>query len=154
MGGDLGPANFESASPTVAFTFRPIGIAHLSRRRRIQAPKCFVPLKRSTLEIFQPYLPGLTGLYEGIELWIITCRAPSGHCPQGASLGGDGVPGAFAGTTLQRPNPIEFLRARTVAVDRGRGLLQVVGLDVEEGDAILDIRLATFPHHRLTLPGE
>jgi len=120
----------------------------------VRVPKYFAPITRATLELFQPYLPGLAGLYEGVELWVITYRAPSGRVPPDAWQGGDGVPGVFATTAVERPNPIEFLRARIVDIDREKGLLQVVGLDVEDGAAILDIRLATSPHHRLTKPGE
>lgn len=144
----------QSPQPSVAFSLRPIGIVQQASRKRIRVPKYFAPINRATLELFHPYLPGLAGLYEGVELWVITYHAPSGRVPADAWQGGDGVPGIFATTAVERPNPIEFLRARVVAIDREKGLLQVVGLDVEEGAAILDIRLATSPHHRLTKPGE
>lgn len=143
-----------SRPPSVAFTLRPIGIVHQAPKKPVRPPKYFAPIQRATLELFRPYLPGLAGLYEGVELWVVTCHAPSGQVPADAWQGGDGVPGVFATTTVERPNPIEFLRARIVDIDRERGLLQVVGLDVEEGAALLDIRLATSPHHRLTRPGE
>jgi len=153
-GHDLEREPDQSRRPSVAFTLRPIGIVQRAPKSFARVPKYFVPIKRATLELFQPYLPGLAGLYEGVELWVITYRAPSGRVPPDAWQGGDGVPGVFATTAVERPNPIEFLRARIVAIDREKGLLQVVGLDVEEGAAILDIRLATSPHHRLTKPGE
>lgn len=153
-GHDLQHPPDPSLRPTVAFTLRPVGIVHLTSNRRVRVPKCFMPMKRATLEVFQPYLPGLLGLYEGIELWVITYHAPSGRLPTGAWQGGAGVPGVFATSSVERPNPIEFLWARIEEIDREKGLLQVVGLDVEEGAAILDIRLATSPHHRLTRPGE
>lgn len=140
--------------PSVSFTLRPIGIVQKASKRPRRVPKYFVPIKRATLELFQPYLPGLTGLYDGMDLWVITYHGSPGQLPPDSWQGGDGVPGVFATTTVERPNPIEFLRAKIVDMDREKGLLQVVGLDVEEGAAILDIRLATTPHHRLTQPGE
>ena len=140
--------------PTVAFTLRPIGIVHVTARKRVPGSRYFVPMKRATLEFFQPYVPGLQGLYEGIEVWVITYHAPSGRIPMDAWQVWDGVPGVFATTSLERPNPIEFLRARIAGVDREKGLLQIVSLDVEDGAAILDIRLASSPHRRLTRPGE
>lgn len=140
--------------PTVAFTLRPIGIVHLAPTRRGRVPKFFVPLRRAILEFFQPYVPGLAGLYEGVELWVITYHAPSGRMPTDSWQSMDGVPGVFATDTVQRPNPIEFLRARVIGIDREKGLLQVAGLDGEEGEAILDIRLATSPHHRLAIASE
>lgn len=143
-----------SLRPTVAFTLRPIGIVRVVPKTRLRVPKYFVPLRRATLEFFQPYVPGLLGLYEGVELWVITYHLQPSQIPTDAWQGGDGVPGVFATSTLQRPNPIDFLRARIGEIDREKGLLQVVGLDVEDGTAILDIRLATSPHHRLTRPGE
>lgn len=154
MGDNLERPPEPSLRPSVAFTLRPIGIVQRAPTKRVRIPKYFTPVKRATLEFFQPYLPGLAGLYEGVELWVITYHAPSSRVPADAWQGGDGVPGVFATTTVERPNPIEFLRARVVDIDREKGLLQVVGLDVEEGEAILDIRLATTPHRRLTRPGE
>ena len=153
-GNDLENHPDQVLNPTVAFTLRPVGIVHLDPSKRARISKYFVPQRRATLELFHPYVPGLMGLYEGIELWIITYHAPSGRVSIDAWRGGDGVPGVFATTSIERPNPIEFLRARIVEIDREKGLLQVVGLDVEEGVPILDIRLATSPHHRLTKPGE
>lgn len=153
-GHDLERAADPSRRPSVAFSLRPIGLVHQAPKKRVRIPKYFAPLQRATLELFQPYLPGLAGLYEGVELWVITYHASSGQVPADAWQGGDGVPGVFATTTVERPNPIEFLRARVVGIDRERGLLEVVGLDVEEGAAIFDIRLATTPHRRLTRPGE
>ncbi|MCE1204580.1 MAG: TrmO family methyltransferase [Holophagaceae bacterium] len=138
----------------MAFTLRPIGFVQHTPKKRMRVPKYFVPRKRTTLEFFQPYLPGLTGLFPGFELWIVTYHAPSGRIPTDAWQGGDGVPGVFATSLVERPNPIEFLRARIVDIEQEKGLLQVVGLDVEEGAAILDIRPATSPHHGLTKPGE
>lgn len=141
-------------APTVAFTIQPIGLVHADSRRRTRIPKYFVPKGRATLELFRPYLPGLQGLYGGIELWVITYHAPSGRAPTDSRQGGDGVLGIFATTSIERPNPIEFLRARIVDLNPEKGLLHVEGLDVEDGAPILDIRPATSPHHRLAKPGE
>lgn len=143
-----------SQAPTVAFSIRPIGLVHMTSRKRSRLPKYFVPKGQATLELFQPYLPGLQGLYGGMELWVVTYHAPSGRIPSDAWQGGAGVPGIFATTSLERPNPIEFLRARVVDLDQDKGLVHVDGLDVENGAPILDIRPATLPHHRLAKPGE
>ncbi|NTW85744.1 MAG: hypothetical protein HGB30_06225 [Holophagaceae bacterium] len=146
--GDQGPA------PPVAFTLRPIGIVHSAPVKRTRLPKYFVPRGCAALELFHPYGPGLQGLYEGLDLWVITYHALSGRVPSDAWQGGEGLPGVFGTTALQRPNPIEFLRARVMTVDPAQGLLQVEGLDAEDGAPILDIRPATSPRHRLTRPGE
>jgi len=141
-------------SPTVAFTIRPIGLVHATRRKSARIHKYFMPKGRASLELFHPYLPGLQGLYGGIEIWVTTYHAPSGRMPADSWQGGDGVPGVFATTSIERPNPIEFLRARIVELNPESGLIHVEGLDAEDGAPILDIRPATSPHHRLTKPGE
>ncbi|MDP1831748.1 MAG: TrmO family methyltransferase [Geothrix sp.] len=140
--------------PTVAFTIRPIGLVHAAPRKRARISKYFIPKGRATLELFHPYLPGLQGLYSGLEIWVITYHAPSGRIPTDACQGGDGGPGVFATSSVERPNPIEFLRARVVELDSERGLIDVEGLDIEDGAPILDIRPAMSPHHRLAKPGE
>jgi len=144
----------QSPVPTVAFTLRPIGLVHAAPVKRTRLPKYFVPRGRATLELFHPYVPGLQGLYEGLDLWVITYHALSGCVPSDTWQGGEGLPGVFATTALQRPNPIEFLRAKVMTVDPAQGLLHVEGLDAEDGAPILDIRPATSPRHRLTRPSE
>jgi tRNA (Thr-GGU) A37 N-methylase len=138
----------------VAFIVRPIGLVHTVPRKRVRPPKFFVPKGRATLELFHPYLPGLQGLYGGLDLWVITYHAPSVGAPAESWQPVDGTPGIFATMSLERPNPIEFLRARIVDFSPEKGLLHVVGLDVEDGAPILDIRPVTSPHQRLAKPGE
>jgi tRNA (Thr-GGU) A37 N-methylase len=140
--------------PSVAFTLRPIGLVHTTLRKRTKFPKYFVPRGHATLELFYPYIPGLQGLYGGIELWVLTYHAPSGKIPADSWQGGDGVPGVFTTNAIERPNPIEFLRARVIELNPDKGLLHVEGLDVEDGAPILDLRPVTTPHHRLVLPSE
>ena len=130
--------------PTVTFTLRPIGIVHAPPRRRGRLPKYFVPKGQATLELFQPYMAGLQGLYEGLDLWIITYSAPSGR-----DVGTDGALGVFATDAMERPNPIEFLRAKVVSHSPETGQLHVEGMDAEDGAPILDIRPAQSPLHRL-----
>ena len=151
---NLDPRGEQGPAPAVAFTLRPIGRVHAAPVKRARLPKYFVPRGRAALELFHPYAPGLQGLYEGLDLWIITYHALSGRISGDAWQGGEGRPGVFATTALQRPNPIEFLRARVMTVDPAQGLLHVEGLDAEDGAPILDIRPATSPHHRLTQPSE
>jgi len=151
---NLDPRGEQGPVSPVAFTLRPIGIVHTTPRKRARLPKYFVPRGRAALELFHPFLPGLQGLYEGLDLWVITYHAHSGRLPGDAWQGGEGLPGIFATTALQRPNPIEFLRAKVTTVDPAQGLLHVEGLDAEDGAPILDIRPATSPRHRLTRPGE
>jgi len=141
-------------TPTVAFTVRPIGIVHTTHRKSARCHKYFVPRGRATLELFRPYLPGIQGLYPGVELWITTYHAPSGRLPADSWQGPEGVPGVFATNSVERPNPIEFLRARVVELHPESGLIRVEGLDVEDGAPILDIRPVTSPHHRMARPGE
>lgn len=144
----------QNQMPTVAFTIQPIGLVHTSLRKKANLPKYFVPKGRAILELFHPYIPGLQGLFGGVDLWVVIYRAPSGRIPVDSWQGGDGVPGVFATSSLERPNPIEFLRARVVGPSPGEGVLHVEGLDAEDGVAILDIRPVTSPHHRLVRPGE
>ena len=151
---NLNLPNDQTPAPTVAFTIRPIGLVHTNPQKRVRLPKYFVSLGRTTLELFHPYLPGLQGLYGGMELWVITYHPPSGQIPTDSWQSGVGVPGVFATTAIERPNPIEFLRARVVDLDHENRLLYVEGLDAEDGAPILDIRPATSPHHRLAKSGE
>jgi len=148
------PGTDRTPIPTVAFTLRPIGVVHATPRNKARTSKYFVPKGRAILELFQPYLSGLQGLYGGIELWVITYHAPSRASSADSHPGGGDIPGVFSTTSVGRPNPIEFLRARITEFDSERGLLHVEGLDSEDGAPILDIRPATAPHHRLTKPGE
>jgi len=143
-----------TGTPAVAFIVRPIGLVHTVPRKRVRTPTYFVPKGRATLELFHPYFPGLQGLYGGLDLWVITYHAPSWEGPTEPGQTWDGTPGIFATTSVERPNPIEFLRARIVDLSPEKGLLHVVGLDVEDGAPILDIRPAASPHRRLAKPGE
>ena len=132
--------------PAVAFSIAPIGLVHMKARHPRRLPRYFAAKGGASLELFHPYSLGLQGLYGGLELWVITYHAPG----DGASE--DRIRGIFATTTVDRPNPIEFLRARVVEVDPERGHLHVEGLDSEDGAPILDIRPATTSFHRLTRP--
>lgn len=137
-------------APTVTFTLRPIGLVHASPGKRARVPKYFVPKGKATLELFHPYFQGLQGLCGGMDIWVLAYHTLSGRIPADSWQGGHCLPGVFATTSIERPNAIEFLRARIQEIDPGVGLLQVEGLDVEDGAPILDIRPATSPHHRLT----
>lgn len=138
--------------PTVAFTIRPVGLVHTTAKKHARIPKYFLPKGPATLEIFQPYHAGLEGLYPGLDLWIVTYHAPSALAPAVQGRREVDAPGMFASNTTRRPNPIDFLRARVVDLDAEKGLLKVVGLDLEDGTPILDLRPALSPHRRLTLP--
>ncbi len=138
-----------ASSPAVAFTLQPIGLVHAISNRKTRLPRYFTTKGRAALEVFHPYLPGLMGLYGGCELWVLTCHPPTGRFPTELGPNAERLQGAFASNTVERPNPIEFLRARVVALDLERGLLEVEGLDVEDGSPLLDIRPATTPHQRL-----
>lgn len=140
--------------PTVAFTLRPIGLVRTAPRKRARLPKYFVPGGRATLELFHPYRAGLQGLYEGTEVWVVTFQAPSGQAIRETWPTAEGLPGVFATTSLDRPNPIEFLRARIRDLDPEKGVLHVMGLDLEDGAPVLDIRPVTAPHHPLTRTSE
>ena len=150
----IDPRSEQPQAPTVAFNLRPVGIVHTSHTKRAKLPKYFVPRGRATLELFHPYLSGFQGLYGGLELWVITYHAPSDRVPADSWQSQHGAPGVFATNSIERPNPIEFLRARVVDLIPELGLLHVEGLDADDGAPILDIRPATSPHHRLTKPGE
>lgn len=141
-------------APSVTFTLQPIGLVHAVTRRGARIPKYFVPKGRATLEIFHPYLPGLQGFYGGNEVWVITWRTPLPRAHADA-WGREPSPlGVFATLTVERPNPIDFHRARVVELDTDRGILRVEGLDAEDGAPILDLRPALTPHHRLDPPQE
>ncbi|MFZ4514357.1 MAG: TrmO family methyltransferase domain-containing protein [Geothrix sp.] len=140
--------------PPVVFTIQPIGIVHVAPRRLARPQKYFVPKGQAALELFRPYFSGLQGLYEGLDLWVITFHPFSGAEPNGRGQGSGFAPGVFATTAIQRPNPIEFLRAKVLTLDPAQGLLHVEGLDADDGAPILDIRPATSPRHRLLRSGE
>lgn len=140
--------------PTVTFTISPIGLVHTTAKKHVRIPKYFVPKGPATLEIFQPYLSGLEGLYLGLDLWVVTYHAPSAQASAGQEKPGDEAPGMFATNTTRRPNPIDFLRTRVLELDPEKGRLKVLGLDLEDGAPILDLRPALSPHQRLALPRE
>lgn len=148
----LDPSPDRIQAPTVAFTLRPIGLVHAAARRGARLPKYFIPRGRATLEVFHPYVPGLQGLYAGSEIWVVTWHAPASGSHGDGRDEGQGLLGVFATSTVERPNPIEFQRARVVDLDTDKGLFRVEGLDIEDGAPILDIRPALTPHHRLDSP--
>lgn len=133
-------------APPVAFLMSPIGLVHLPNRRRRAAPRYFVPRRSAALEIFKPYLQGLLGLSQGQDLWIVTYRTAPERGPQAPWTPGGRWDGMFARAGLDRPNPIEFLRARIVEVDADAGLVLVTGLDSVDGVPILDLRPAALLH--------
>lgn len=148
------PHSIPNSTPSVSFLISPIGLVHMATRKRRPAPKYFVPRGGATLELFQPYGSGLRGLYQGQDLWVITYHAVTGRGPRDSWQAQGRPDGVFASTDLDRPNPIEFLRAKILDVDAESGLLHVTGLDSEDGLPILDLRPATTPHQRLTRPDE
>ena len=93
-------------------------------------------------------------LYEGMDLWVLTYHPLSAPVLGERGQGSQAHVGVFASTTLERPNPIEFLRAKVLTLDPAQGLLHVEGLDADDGAPILDIRPATSPRHRLLRSGE
>ena len=142
------------SSPPVAFLLSPIGLVHMASRKRRPTPKYFVPRGGATLQLFQPYGPGLRGLYPGQELWVVTYHGATGGGPGGTGQATERSGGVFATLDLDRPNPIEFLRARIVDVDAEAGLLQVTGLDSEDGVPLLDLRPALTLQPRLARPDD
>ena len=140
------------SNPPVAFLLSPIGLVHMASRKRRPTPKYFVPRGGATLQLFQPYGSGLLGLYHGQELWVITYHGATERGPGSPWQATDRPGGVFATMDLDRPNPIEFLRARIVDIDAEAGLLYVIGLDSEDGVPILDLRPALTPQQRLTRP--
>jgi tRNA (Thr-GGU) A37 N-methylase len=149
---NLDPCPDRLQAPTVAFTLRPIGLVHAAPRRGARIPKYLVPKGRATLEVFHPYAPGLQGLYAGSDVWVVTWHAPASRSHADGWSDGQGLLGVFATSSVERPNPLEFQRARVVDLDTDKGLLRVEGLDAEDGAPILDIRPALTPHHRLDPP--
>lgn len=136
-------------APTVAFTLQPIGLVRVAARRSGRLPRYFTAKGKAALEVFHPYAPGLLGLYEGLELWVVTYHAPTGQFLPDSAEGRERLQGVFNSSSVERPNPIGFQRARVVTVDVERGLVQVEGLDLEDGAPILDLRPVTTPQQRL-----
>jgi tRNA (Thr-GGU) A37 N-methylase len=133
----------------VAFLMPPIGLVHLPSRRRRMVPKYFVPRRSAALEIFKPYHHGLLGLSQGQDLWVITYRTTPERGPQAPWPPEGRWDGMFASAGLDRPNPIEFLRARIEEVDADAGLVLVTGLDSADGVPILDLRPTALLHPRV-----
>lgn len=139
-------------APTVAFTLQPIGLVRVAARRSGRLPRYFTAKGKAALEVFHPYAPGLLGLYEGLELWVVTYHAPTGQLLPDSAEGRARLQGVFNSSSVERPNPIEFQRARVITVDVERGLVQVEGPDLADGAPILDLRPVTTPHQRLQQP--
>lgn len=150
MGGP-GPVLRPGPRPGVAFSIPPIGIVRMRPGRPGNPPRSPVKGGRATLELFTAYAPGLKGLYEGLDLWVVTYHVPRNPGPESISPK-DPERGVFATTGLDRPNPIEFLRAQVLEALPEQGILHVRGLEGEDGAAILDIRPASPPFLRLTRP--
>lgn len=121
--------------------YHPIGIVHSPFDDVVGVP--IQPSRAAgivgTVEVFEPYAPGLADL-DGFSHLILLCHL---HRSQGYELTVvpflDSVPrGVFATRAPRRPNPIGLSVVRLLAVE-GRQLT-IEGVDLVDGTPLLDIK--------------
>lgn len=122
-----------------------IGRVHSEWTERADCPRNMIAArereKAATLEIFEPYRPGLSGLSgasHGIMLtWMD--RAPRNIILQNPQHRG-GERGVFSIRSPARPNPIGLHVVRIEHIDEQSGKIKIDAIDVLDGTPIIDLK--------------
>lgn len=131
--------------------FEPIGIIHSCFREKFGIPRQagLALAARATLELLPPYNPPevVRGLEGFSHLWLIFVfhGIPAGQWQSTVRpprLGGHQRLGVFATRSPFRPNPIGLsaVRLERIAVNQGRVVLHLAGVDLLNGTPVLDIK--------------
>lgn len=131
--------------------FTPIGIIHSCFREKFGIPRQpgLVPAARATLELLPPYnQPAAVRELEGFShVWLVFVfhGVPVGHWQptvRPPRLGGNRRVGVFASRSPFRPNPIglSVVRLERIAIDQGRVILHLSGIDLLDETPVLDIK--------------
>ncbi|MGD6852361.1 MAG: tRNA (N6-threonylcarbamoyladenosine(37)-N6)-methyltransferase TrmO [Candidatus Bathyarchaeia archaeon] len=122
------------------FTFKAIGIVHSPYKEPKNVPiQASASTAEGTVEVFPEYAEGLRDI-EGFSHLILLCHL---HLAKGSPLIvkpflDDKTHGVFATRSPARPNNIGLSIVKLKSVEGN--ILHVVGLDVIDGTALLDIK--------------
>jgi len=133
------------------FAFEPIGVIRSCFREKFGIPRQsgLVPAARATLELRPPYaqLAAVRGLEDFSHLWLLFVfhGLPEGRWQptvRPPRLGGNRRLGVFATRSPFRPNPLGLsaVRLEQIAVDSGRIMLHLAGVDLLDGTPVLDVK--------------
>ncbi|MEO5899755.1 MAG: TrmO family methyltransferase [Ilumatobacteraceae bacterium] len=143
----------------------PIGHVRTAYTQRATTPvqSALNPHEHGTVQLLEPYRPGLLGLDGFAFAWLLTWLAPDPLDPVPVGmrqvpflLTGQRQPiGLFAMRGPRRPNPIGLHLVRLVAIT-GEGF-RFAGVDLLDGTPLLDVKpwagALDLPHgHTLTQP--
>ncbi len=97
--------------------------------------------KPATVEIFEPYRAGLSGLTDGSPIILLTwlCHAPRNLIVQKPRQA-DGPRGTFSLRSPVRPNPIGLHVVRLLSLDKVTGNLAIDAIDVLDDTPLIDIK--------------
>jgi tRNA-Thr(GGU) m(6)t(6)A37 methyltransferase TsaA len=114
-------------------------------RTREECPKNMAQARAAgrtaTLEIAEPFRPGLAGLGGASHIVVLTWldRAPRNLIVQAPRHAAE-PRGVFALRSPARPNPVGLHVARLVSLDEGTGRLELDAIDVVDGTPVIDIK--------------
>lgn len=132
-------------------SFTPVGIVRSCFREKFGIPRQpgLAPAARATLELLSPYnQPAAVRGLEGFShIWLVFAfhGIPAGHWQptvRPPRLGGHQRVGVFASRSPFRPNPIglSVVRLERIAIDRGKVILHLSGIDLLDETPVLDIK--------------
>ena len=133
------------------FTFNQIGVIHSCFKEKFGIPRQpgLVTEAKATLELLPPYnrAEAVRGLEEFSHVWVTfvfhACLTaewkPTVRPPR---LGGNKRIGVFATRSTHRPNPIglSVVRLEKIALEHGKVILHLSGVDMLDGTPVLDIK--------------
>lgn len=122
-----------------------IGRVRSAWTERAECPKNMIAArergKTATLELFEPYRPGLAGLSGTSHAVLLTWmdRAPRNIILQNPQHRG-GERGVFSIRSPARPNPIGLHVVRIEHIDQQSGKILIDAVDVLDGTPIIDLK--------------
>lgn len=128
----------------VAFSLKPKGMVHSPIHRGVRISKAMREQGKGVLEIFPQFIQGMAGLTVGCQAWLLTYRA---SVDPGGSPTTDREPPSIrdvlADPALRVVHSIGIDQVTILGIE---GLmLQVEGLEAEDGSPVLDIQPVKDP---------
>lgn len=134
-----GPTSNPPHPHGVAFTVLPKGMVHSPLHRGVRIPGSRRTRGEGVLEIFPQYIDDFSGLKVDSRAWVLTYRAGTKFEKCGAARGAlPGIREVLKKPDLRWNHPIRIDQVTIRRIDRF--MLQVEGLEAEDGSPILEIQ--------------